>query len=526
MEQLLQEEYRANGLAKSEQFLEQNFRGTKDLRKAYIQLAKLCLNDSPPDAIRLGKKAHSLEPGDKTTKWLAFLLFEAGEISAPFELLPKVEPGLFRKPSEKRKKRYIEGCHTLLHGSIPLPKARGNGYSKNPKSILYIASSSLPYHITGYSIRTQGLLQAIKGLGWEIHCATRPGYPDDRVDTLPVSENNLSADLGYPLSTLGGGHRRDVPLDTYFINSAKLIAEKARETGASLLHAASNYEAGFPALMAARMLGIPFIYEVRGLWEYSSAAKIHGWEKTERFALDDKLESQTATGADFVFTLTSALSKELQSRGVKKEKIALVPNGFDPSGIGNAAGKPEGQTIAYMGSVVKYEGLDDLLQGFSILSRSFPKLKLAIIGDGYELPNLKRMAEDLQLGDKVIFTGKIPPAEVAAYYGSVDMVCLPRKPYKVCNLVSPLKPFEAMARGIPLVVSDVPPLMEIIGHGQFGYSFQAGDSMDLATVLGAVLENSQGAAKKAVLAKNHVFENHTWGKVASVISSQYEHLLA
>jgi glycosyltransferase involved in cell wall biosynthesis len=529
----VQKEYQPGGIGAAEASINREYSTPKHRAKALQALSKLCLEESTADSIRLGKLATELSPGTKSTQWLGLLLFDAGEIRGAYQLLKGKGIGRFAKPSWKRKWNHIQGCHTLLRSGIKIPGKRPGKHTKNPKSIMYVVWSSLPYHTTGYTVRTQGLLKAITALGWEIHCVTRPGYPDDREDALLTNAGNPCDSLGYPFSTLGGNHRRDVPLDVYFKESAEIIAQKAVETGASIIHAASNYEVGLPSLMAARMLGIPFIYEVRGLWEYSTAAKIRGWEKTERFGLDSSLENLVATQADHVFTLTEALSEELQHRGVKKSKVGLLPNGADLTSAlkgqwkqadtnANFGPRKEIKRIAYIGSIEKYEGLDDLIHAFSSLVKERQLLELMVIGDGGELPRVKKLAISLGLQGKVAFKGRIPHREIPEYYKMVDLLVLPRKPCKVCNLVSPLKPIEAMAHQVPILVSNVRPLMDIIQCGKYGHFFQAGDRSDLENSLRKVLEETFSAVQKANNVFSYMTREHSWDTIAREAVNQYE----
>jgi glycosyltransferase involved in cell wall biosynthesis len=299
-----------------------------------------------------------------------------------------------------------------------------------------------------------------------------------------------------------------------------------------VIHAASNHEAAIPALIAARRLGIPFAYEVRGLWEYTAASRIPDWEQTERFALDRRLETLAASQADQVFTLTRALADELAARGVDAGRIGLAPNGVDPAAFPEVARDPSLAesvgiaqspfTVGYVGSVVAYEGLDDLVAAFAQVANEVKGARLLVVGDGDALPGLRAQARALGLEAVVAFLGKVPPAEVPRYFALLDAVALPRKPVKVCELVSPLKPLEAMAVGVPLVVSDVGALREMVRPNETALVHHAGDVSSLAESLLRLATDRQLAARLAEAARRDALANRTWDRVVAGICRSYE----
>jgi hypothetical protein len=212
-------------------------------------------------------------------KWATFAAWDSGSIRFATELLQQVD-GLEHETTEAGNKvRQIRGCYRLLERLPDLPAARSTPlYANSSRDMLYVASSSRPYHITGYTSRTHHILRAIKTSGWNVHCVTRPGYPFDRPDARDVSDELVREIDGIVYERLPGAHRREVDYDEYLLHSADFIEQAALRLKPSVIQAASNYEAALPALIAARRLGIPFVYEVRGLWEYTAASKKPGWE--------------------------------------------------------------------------------------------------------------------------------------------------------------------------------------------------------------------------------------------------------
>ena len=247
--------------------------------------------------------------------------------------------------------------------------------------------------------------------------------------------------------------------------------------------------------------------------------------------MDRQLESIAATGADHVFTLTQALADELHARGVNRAKIELAPNAIDPEafspverdislseslGIGQAP-----FVMGYIGSVVAYEGLDDLVTAFDRVVKQVPGAKLVFVGDGDAMPSLRTQVKTLGLEAGVVFAGKVKPEQVRRYFSLLDVVVLPRKPFKVCQLVSPLKPLEAMAMAIPLVVSDVAALKEMVRENETALVHKAGDPASLAACLVRLANDRSLGDRLSYAARQEVLATRTWAKVAAQISRSY-----
>ena len=525
------------GKEAAENFVRKQAVASGDLAVGLTKLARLLTRDDQTAALSFAKEAVDADPRPFRRKWLAFMLFDAGYISAAQDLLTSLPEGVEFKHSEKNKAEYIAGCQRLLqhHFALPEPAAEA-AYAPVSNRILYVAASSLPYHVSGYTLRTHSLLRALRETGFEVLCVTRPGYPEDRSDSQGTGDAQESKSIdGVIYERLPGPHRRKLGLDRYLLKSAEILAEKARTERVAAIHAASNYEAALPALIAARRLGIPFVYEVRGLWEFTTATKKSNWEQSERFALERSLESMTAQHADHVLTLTQALANELCSRGVDQSKIQLAPNAVDAgtwvpaqrdSTLASSLGIKEGDfVIGYIGSVVAYEGLDDLIEALAMLQRRLPQAKALIVGDGDALPGVRRLTEARGLTGQVIFAGKLAPERVRDYYALLNLIALPRKPETVCQLVSPLKPLEAMALGIPLVVSDVAALREMVLDGETGLVHLAGNARSLAESIELLAKQPALQRRLVENARQDVVANWSWKRVAADIARIYGKLV-
>lgn len=502
------------------------------------RLAKQLAGKDNVSSLYLARTACILDPKEYRKKWYGFLLFNSGYITESIKVLSTLSPNYKLQQWEKNRINYISGCARLLV-SPPVVQCsvKKTSLDKGGKRVLYVASSSRPYHYNGYTSRTHGVIKGIMEHGWEVLCVTRPGYPNDREDrdkSMAIHYSSRQED-GVLYQALDGLHRRNVPLDEYIYHSAQILIQRAITYKPSIIHAASNYEAALPALLAAKELGIKFVYEVRGLWEYTAASRTKGWEHTERFYFDAMLESVILKNADSVATLTSALANELYARGADEAKTFLAPNAIDPERFRPRSKDLElaqqlmidQQTfvVGYAGSVVTYEGLDLLLDAVPMVLSCISNIKVIIVGDGKALCALKQKAKALNILDKVIFCGRVTPQNVGRYMSLFDIVCLPRKRVKVCELVSPLKPFEAMAMKIPLLMSDVAALKEISNNEEYAYLHEAGSSKDLASKILMMARNERAVSAKVDSAYKATVNYHNWTYVAAQFDKCYSNLL-
>jgi glycosyltransferase involved in cell wall biosynthesis len=421
-----------------------------------------------------------------------------------------------------------------LQKSLPSIRPKPGKAAKTGTDVAYVASSSLPYKVVGYTVRTHSLLSALREEGVGVQCYVRPGYPWDRPAVLaaeqPPSGVRRVGEVDYFYTRIPDITEKP---EAFIERMADALVTRFRVAKTRVVHAASNHRTALPALMAARQLGLPFVYEVRGLWELTTATKIPWWEETERFALERSLELLVARNADHVLAITSGVANELVAGGVAADKVSILPNGVDPSRFLPVAPdaelrarldlRAEDFVLVYCGSLTAYEGLDDLIVAVGSLNPAI-RARLVIVGEGPHLETLRAAATATRSGSAVTFLGAVPPAEIPRYWSLADAVALPRKPFKVCEVVSPLKPFEAMAMGKPVILSDLPVSREIVRDGETGLICRPADPQDLAATLARVardgaLRNRLGAAARA-----WVVGHHSWKMNAQRLIEIYDRL--
>lgn len=419
--------------------------------------------------------------------------------------------------------------HTWLSSIGPI-SVKSTIKSK-PNTVLYLAHMALPFESAGYCTRTHGLLTNLSRFNPKISVQARLGYPLDKGKLRHLSEDDVKPE--FTVDGLIYGYEKaldqgiaDTDQGAYIERAALALIERARSTRPALIQAASNHVNGAIGLTAARALGLPFVYEVRGLWHMSRVARQPHFLHHADYQAMDEAELAVCKEADFVLAITHAVRHYLIDKGVCEERILVLPNGVDthrftPIEVDESLRSElkigKGIVIGYVGSFVKYEGLDLLVEAFAKLRERHPSTYLLLVGDGDTRNELEAMVDQLDIRDGVRFTGRVPHDDVNRYHSIINIAPFPRTPDIVCEFISPLKPFESMAMGQVVVGSDVAALREIIADGQHGRLFKKGDSHDLYEVLSSLVSNPEEMSRLRVSGLDWVKEHRDWSKLASYL---------
>jgi PEP-CTERM/exosortase A-associated glycosyltransferase len=356
-----------------------------------------------------------------------------------------------------------------------------------PLRVLHVLDHSIPLH-SGYTFRTRSILQQQRALGWETFHLTSPKQgpapkAHEEVDGLGFYRTAPSASLLDRLPVLN-------QLAVIDRLAARLL-EVAREIKPDVLHAHSPALNAVAALRVGKKLGIPVVYEIRAFWE--DAAVDHGTasEWGLRYRITRAMETYALKRVDAATTICEGLRAEIVgTRGIPAAKITVIPNAVDIGDfsvdgerdevLASSLGLQGKAVLGFIGSFYAYEGLDVLLQALPAMLEEDPAIRVLLVGGGPQDAALKAQAAQLGVADKVIFTGRVPHHDVQRYYNLVDVLVYPRLKMRLTDLVTPLKPLEAMAQGRLLVASDVGGHKELIEDGKTGVLFSAGNPLALA----------------------------------------------
>ena len=418
----------------------------------------------------------------------------------------------------------------------PAPRAVAEvrAAAANPRSatkILHVVTDALPTTSAGYTIRTQEIALAQRFAGMDPHVSTRIGFP---VTAGAIDGRQTVTVDGVP-------YHRLLPwvmpgrMDRLYRTHLRHAARLTERLQPAVLHAASNYANAVIALALREATGLPVVYEVRGFWEdtwLSRHAANGDLKLSDRYVRTRALETRCMTDADLVVTLGEAMREEIIARGVPADNVIIVPNGVSegflrplPDGAALRASlgiQPDEHVVGLVSSLVAHEGIGTLLEAVKILNDRGIKTRALIVGDGPERTALQRQA--VALGLNAIFTGRVPSAKVRDYHAALDVFVVPRTPDRVCQLVTPLKPVEAMASGLPVVVSSVRALSEIVSDRQTGLLFPPLDAGALADQLQQVLDSQELRTKLGTTAREWVARDRTWAHNAARYREAYQRL--
>lgn len=508
--------------------------GRRELGRTLTEVAKEIRKKDPIRAIELGERALRLDPRLFRLKWLVAVMYAAGMLRRPEQLISSAEQaygsealaGWPRAAAIRSALRVAEDPE-LIPPRLPRPPSRSD------KVALYLAASSLPHHISGYTTRTHNVIRAISDAGWQVVAATRPGYPWDRSDALAVMDDVMTYPVDeVPYHHLAGLPSNNAPLSDYLQSASEEILAFARSRNVAIIHAASNYVNALPALMAARKLGVPFVYEVRGLLEPGEVPKSPKAPASDRLNLIRDLETRVAREADVVLVLTEGLRSELAKRGVAPEAMSLVPDcvdvqkfsGFERDReLEEALGLHGCCVIGFIGSVVDYEGLDDLVGAAAALAAEGRPLALLVVGDGDGMAQVREAASrfpDLRF----VAPGRMPPDQVPSYCSLVDIAAFPQRPAPATEIVAPLKPLEAMAMSKAVVASNVAAIAEMVRHEETGLLFQKGDASALRSALARAVDDPELRQRLGRAGRAFVERERSWTVAGGLIGSLYDRL--
>lgn len=399
------------------------------------------------------------------------------------------------------------------------------------KKILHILDHSLPLH-SGYTFRSQNLFKAQKAMGFDPVILTSPKHEESLKKKTPLKEDFE----GFTYYRTGA-----VKYTFPFVSELQLmhclyrrIMEVASEVKPDLIHAHSPILNAVPAIRAARKLNIPVVYEIRAFWE--DAAVDHGTypENSWKYNMTKSLETWVCRKVDHVCILCNGLKNDLISRGISGNKITPVFNGINPEELKPVPGDPEyyekwglegKDVVGFVGSFYRYEGLDLLVHAFADIAQQNKDAVLLLVGGGEMKDELVQLAEQYGIEQQVIMPGRIPHERIAGVYSLIDILAYPRYSMRLTELVTPLKPLEAMAMGKALVASNVGGHKELIQDGKTGILFKAGSVDALADALKRILTDSNVKAALEENGKQWVTAHHTWLKTTSVYKSVYSGLL-
>ena len=383
--------------------------------------------------------------------------------------------------------------------------------------ILHILDHSIPLH-SGYTFRTRNILREQRKLGWQTShlTSTKQGNgAESLVEDVEGLRFYRTAPSASALLRLPG-------FDPWSViwTLSKRILEVAAIERPDILHAHSPALTGLATLRAGRYLGLPVVYECRAFWE--DAAVDHGTSREGglRYTGTRLLETRVFRNADAVTTICDGLRGDIVARGIPESRVTVIPNAVNIEEFGQdrsvdqklkaRLGLEGKQVLGFIGSFYAYEGLSLLVEAMALLRSSHPEVSLLLVGGGPDVSVVRERIASLGLENVVVLTGRVPHDQVQSYYGLIDILVYPRLPMRLTELVTPLKPLEAMAEGRLVVASDVGGHRELVTDGVTGRLFSAGSAPALAAVLDELLADPGSWFKYHQAGREFVQRERSW----------------
>lgn len=395
--------------------------------------------------------------------------------------------------------------------------------------VLHVLDHSLPLH-SGYTFRTRAIMRAEAAAGIEVRGITGLRHEADGPPAEVADGLLFHRTAGEAHGPAGLREMREIG------RFAEAIEALLAEWRPDVLHAHSPALCGLAAARVARRHGIPLVYEIRAFWEDAAVGNGTGREGSLKYRMTRALENRVVEEADAVFTICHGLRDDLIARGHAGSKIGISPNGVDLTLFGDPPprdhalaaelGMGDGPVIGFIGSFYDYEGLDDLIAALPLLRTSHADARLLLVGGGPMERALRAAAEASPAREAIVFTGRVSHGEVERYYSLIDVLAYPRKRSRLTDLVTPLKPLEAMAQGRLVAASDVGGHRELMTDGLTGTLFAPDDRAACAEALSDLLARPASWAAMRANARAHVGAKHDWAHNIRRYQDVYQLLLA
>lgn len=402
----------------------------------------------------------------------------------------------------------------------------------SPLKILHVLDHSLPLH-SGYTFRTQNILEEQRKKDWLPIALTSPKHEESWKGMLQQIEE-IGGIRFYRTGPLPPGQASFANEFQLMKALARRIEDVARIEKPNLLHPHSPVLNALPSLWVGRKLGIPVVYEVRAFWEDAAVDHRTYHKDSLKYKITQYLETWACKHANQVAVLCNGIKKDLVRRGIREEKLTVVFNGINPNDFhpckpdtefARSLGITGRKVLGFIGSFYRYEGLDLLVEAVGRMSATRDDLILLLVGGGETEEELRGQIERMKLQSRIILPGRFSHERIPGIYSLIDILVYPRYSMRLTELVTPLKPLEAMAMGKPLVASDIGGHRELIQEGSTGLLFKPGDVSSLVATLQRLLDDGELRSKLAMQGTYWVSQNHTWTKTTSVYSAIYSKAL-
>ena len=467
------------------------------------------------------------EPSNDQVRARARLLWSLGRMTDAIKLLQQNRSG--------RQLDHYESELATFKGAEPRlsPQSATDAPVGSSHTVLYVATNSLPHTGSGYAQRTHSILTSLRDAGWGVKGLTRVNYPLN-IGKLTASDQDWVFGIEY---------QRCLPFPAKHDFTGRIqqqaedLLTRVVQAKPSVLHTTTDFSNALAVKAVAEATGTPWVYEVRGqLADTWLSTRPESSRDSERYRLFLEREAFVARHADHVFTLGSAMKRNLADAGVDESKISILPNGVGEKFLEEPVPKVQAreqlgleQAAFYVGTVsslVPYEGLSTIIRAVAELAKQHESLRLLIVGDGTDRENLISLAKKLGIAGRCEFPGRIPRDQAHLYHAALNAFVVPRIDSAVTRSVTPLKPVEALASNVPVLASDLPALQELITDGENGHLITSGAVTEWAECIEKLILDPEQAERMGKSGREFVLANRTWEQNANSIVEVYERVIS
>ncbi len=402
-----------------------------------------------------------------------------------------------------------------------------------PLRVLHVLDHSWPV-LAGYAQRSRSIVMAQRQLGIEPTVITSPLHQMDD----PAASESIFDGIRYfrTPDNIGFSGRairekwplfRELAVVQLLRNRIELLLESE---SFDIVHAHSPALCGLAAAQAARSFGVPFVYEIRAFWEDAAVDQRKTKQANLRYSLARRLETHVVRRADAVVGIARSILEDLKARGTAPEKLFYVPNGVDTSrfvpqardaALAADLGLNGAPTLGFIGTLFPWEGMVWLVRAAVALRKAGAVFKMIIIGDGAEADEVRKAIQENDARGYIVFLGRVPQDQVERYYSVMDILVYPRPSTRLTELVTPLKPLEAMSIGKAVLGSDVGGIRELLESEVTGILFKPGDVRDFELQAMRLLLDSELRRSFGERARKRVVAEKDWNVLARTYESVY-----
>jgi PEP-CTERM/exosortase A-associated glycosyltransferase len=384
--------------------------------------------------------------------------------------------------------------------------------------VLHVLDISIPM-LAGYTSRSRYIVNNQKALGMDPVVLTSVRHQNDEGAAMEDIDG-----IRYHRSHAQKRLDRAVVKEALEIHELRRrIVEVAKTEKPDLIHGHSSILCGIPAFLASRQLGLPCVYEIRAFWEDASVDHGTSVEGSPKYVAIQKAETLLARNADALIGICQGIKKELVHRGIDERSVFVIPNGVDvdrfvprvrDEALAQRLGLSGKTVVAYIGTFANFEGVPLLVKALiDLIRHGRDDLRGLIVGEGTAYEECRKLAADAGLSDRILHPGKVPHSEVDAMYSVVDILAYPRHSKRITELVTPLKPLEAMSMEKAVIGSSVGGLTELITDGETGLIHRADDTADLAAKIRMLADAPELRRRLGRNGRTYVQRTRQWRRI-------------